>query len=46
MRFPLSGDDFCGGQEAMRCQAHPSVRLILSTHNRTPLDERVEETVD
>ena len=46
MRCLLSGNDFCGGPEAMGCQAHPSARLILSTHNRTPVDERVEETVD
>ena len=31
MRCLLSGNDFCGGPEAIGCQAHQGVRL--STHN-------------
>jgi len=34
MRCLLSGNDFCGGPEAMRCHAHPVNRLILSGHYR------------
>jgi len=31
-----SGNDFYGSPEAMGCQGHRGVRLILSTHNIIP----------
>ena len=37
MKCLLSGNDFCGGPEAMCCHAHPGDRLILSTHNMLAL---------
>jgi len=35
MRCLLSGNDFCGGPEAIRCHAHPVDRPILSMHGPT-----------
>jgi len=33
MRCLLSGDDFCGGLETMRCHTHLGDRLILFMDN-------------
>ena len=43
MRCLLSGNDFCGGPEAMRCHDHPGDRLILSTHK--PVQEAPRKEV-